>query len=139
MSEAPQYPRVGVGTYVIKGDKVLFGRRRGGASDGTWCAPGGKLEMREDPLVCAARETKEECGLAVSNIRFFAYTNDVNEVSGAHFITLAYAADWASGEPALTEPDNFYEWGWFDWNELPQPLYLSARNLLNLGYNPINF
>src|SRR6185369_5166207 len=34
------------------------------------------------------------------------------------------------GEPELCEPDKCEGWDWFDWNELPQPLFTSVATLV---------
>ena len=130
------YPGVGIGVYVLKGDKVLMGLRKGGYQAGTWCAPGGKLEMYEDWKECAIRETREECGVEIENLRFIGITNDRDSSTGSHYITVAFVADLKSGEASLTEPDKFEKWGWFAWDALPEPLFLSTRNFIESGYNP---
>jgi len=37
----------------------------------------------------------------------------------------------------VMEPDKCSEWEWFSWDELPEPLFLSTRNFVNTGYNPL--
>jgi 8-oxo-dGTP diphosphatase len=134
-----QYPGVGIGVYVLRDGKVLMGLRKGHYQSGTWCAPGGKLEINEAFEDCARRETREECGVEIENVRFIGVTNDVDEPTGSHYITVAFAADWKSGDARLTEPDKFERWDWFRWGELPEPLFLSTRNFVEEGYNPFNF
>jgi 8-oxo-dGTP diphosphatase len=36
----------------------------------------------------------------------------------------------ASGEPAITAPDEMSALGWFAWDALPEPLFLPLANLL---------
>lgn len=139
MSEPTSRPRVGTGIWIRKEGKVLLGKRKGKRGPDTWCPPGGKLEMFEDPLVCATREAREECGLEVENVRFITITNDVYQEYGEHWITAVFVADWKSGEPEVLEPDKLTEWGWYDWDMLPQPLLRSTSNFLKTGYNPLNF
>src|ERR1700691_3579701 len=123
-------PRVGTGIWVIKDGKVLMGKRISKFAYGEWCAPGGKVDLNEDPLECVLRETMEEAGVAVKNIRFVAYTNDIHSDVGTHYITLFFVADWKSGEARVMEPDKFETWGWFAWDELPEPMLLSDRNFI---------
>ena len=48
MSDPPKrWPRVGVGVLIVRGGKVLIGRRRGSHGAGQYALPGGKLEWRE--------------------------------------------------------------------------------------------
>jgi len=131
-----EYPGVGIGVYVRKDGKVLFGLRKGGYGAGEWCAPGGKMEMNESPEECAIRETREETGLEIEHVRFIAITNDIHPV-GTHYVTICFVADWKSGEVENREPDKCEKWEWFAWEKLPEPLYLSTRNFVKTGYNPL--
>lgn len=133
------YPRVGVGVWIRKDNKILLGKRRGTYAQGTWCPPGGKLDMYENPLDCAKRETKEETGIEIQNVRFMTVTNDITREYGTHYITLAFVADWKSGEPATVEPDKIGDWEWFAWNSLPEPLFIPFANFVALGINPLEF
>jgi 8-oxo-dGTP diphosphatase len=140
MSETMKYPGVGTGVYIRKDGKVLFGRRRNGAKgEGLWCAPGGKLEMFEGWEANCIRETKEECGLDIENLRLMTVTDDPSPEYGTHFITLHFVADWAGGEPEDDPSEKVGEWGWYAWNQLPQRLFHPTRNFLKTGYNPLNF
>jgi 8-oxo-dGTP diphosphatase len=131
-----EHPGVGVALYVRRGGKVLLGKRKSTHGKGEWCAPGGKLEMNESPEDCARRETAEETGLMIDAVRFIGITNDIWPDIGTHFVTVSFVADWQGGEASLTEPDKFETWGWFEWEKLPSPLFLSTRNFIKNGYNP---
>ena len=130
------YPGVGVGVYIRKEGKVLLGLRKGGYGAGEWCAPGGKMEMKESPEECAVRETLEEAGIEIGNLRFITITNDIHKV-GTHYVTASFVADWKSGEVRVMEPDKLERWEWFSWGSLPEPLFLSTRNFVKTGYNPL--
>ena len=65
----PEYPRIGVGVIVTKGDRVLLIKRKGAHGQGTWSTPGGHLEYGESPEECAARETAEETGVDITGVR----------------------------------------------------------------------
>lgn len=139
MSEEKQRPKVGMGIYIRRAGNILLGKRRSLNGAGYWCPPGGHLEMRETWEECARRETKEECGLEIENIRFVTATNDINDEDGKHYITLHCVADYIGGEAAVTEPDKLGEWDWFAWDSLPEPLFLPVRNFIKSGYNPLIF
>lgn len=132
------YPGVGIAVYIRKSGRVLLGLRKGAYQSGTWCAPGGKLELYEGFEDCARRETLEECGLEVGALRFAGVHNDIDPPTGSHYCTVAFVADWKAGEPFLVEPEKFERWAWFDWNALPEPLFISTRNFLESGYNPFH-
>jgi len=105
-------------------------RRKGAHGAGSWAPPGGHLEFGETPESCAVRETREEVGIEIANVRFIAVTNDIFKESGQHYITLWMQADWLSGEPKIAAVDEVAEFSWFDWDSLPSPLFLPFENLL---------
>lgn len=135
-----KYPGVGIGVIVIRDfereNKVLLGRRISNYGKNTWCFPGGKLDFLETPEECAVRETYEESGIKIKNLRKGPYTNDISESKESHYITLYFTADHDSGEAKVMEPDKCSEWKWFSWNDLPEPLFFPTRNLVKTGFNP---
>ena len=137
MEHSPERPKIGTAVYIRKDGKVLMGMRRGSNGGGMWGATGGKLEMNETWEENTRRETLEEAGIEIENITFLTATNDINPDDGAHYVTLHFSADWSSGEPRTLETDKIGDWGWFTWEELPQPLFLPVRNFIKTGYNPI--
>ena len=138
MTSVTERPRVGIGVCVRKDGKVLMGKRKGGWMPGTWAFPGGKLDMNEELETCAIREIKEETGIEIKNVRFATFTNDIDRGARMHYLTLFYVADWKAGEPEVLEPNKCEEWKWSCWDSLPQPLFISTRNLIDSGYNPFN-
>ena len=71
--------------------------------------------------------------MAITNVTHGPYTNDI--AYGQHYVTL-YMISEAEGEPRVMEPDKCERWEWFEWDELPEPLFTSFRNLLESGYSP---
>jgi len=132
-------PAVGVAAIVIKNKKVLLGKRLNSHGAGAWAFPGGHLEFGESLKDCAKREVFEETGLLIKNIQHVAYTNDIFKEEQKHYVTLFVVARYDSGKLQLNEPDKCEKWDWFDWNEFPEPLFLSLKNLLDQGFNPINY
>ncbi len=128
-------PSVGVSVIVCRDRQVLIGLRKSGRSP-VWQFPGGHLEMNETPENCAQRETMEETGLVITNVRAVTFTNDINIEVGHHCVTLVIIADCLEGEPTTPEPDKSENWHWVAWEELPRPLFLPIRNLLQQGYHP---
>ncbi len=128
--------RVGLGVLIFKDGKVLLGQRRGAHGEGSWCPPGGHLEFGESFEGCVVRETDEECGLTIKNIKQIATTNDIHEKEAKHYVTIMMRADWESGEPEVREPDRLVKWQWFSWDDLPAPLFLPIQNLQKTGFQP---
>jgi len=95
---------VGVGVIVQHNNKFLLAKRKNAHGAGTWCCPGGHLELNEEIETCAKREVLEEAGIEIQNVRFAAVTNDIFPEESKHYITLFVLADYASGEVEVKEP-----------------------------------
>jgi 8-oxo-dGTP diphosphatase len=131
-------PKVGVAALIIRDNKILIGKRKAEHGGGTWSVPGGHLEFNETIEECAVRETLEEVGIKIKNLRKGPYTNDIFKETGKHYITLYIIADYAGGIPQELEPEAMETWDWFEWDKLPKPLFLPLENLIKTGYNPFN-
>ena len=124
-----QKPQVGIAMILTKDGKVLLMKRKGSHGKGTWSTPGGHLEFGETLEECAAREAKEEVGVDVIDVRFRAVTNDIFEETGKHYITV-WMEGKSVGEPFIAAEREVEEIGWFAWNSLPEPLFLTLENLV---------
>lgn len=122
-------PAVGVGVFVFKDSKFLMGKRIGAHGKDTWSVPGGYLEYGETFEHCAKREVMEETGVKVKNLRLYTTVNNVFHNEKNHSITIFMFSDWASGTPKITEPDKFIDIGWYDFKNLPKPLFLPITQL----------
>jgi 8-oxo-dGTP diphosphatase len=129
-------PKVGVAVIIRHNHKVLLCLRIGAHGQNTWALPGGHMEAGETPEVTALREIYEETGLKINNLIRGPYTNDIFIQEDLHYITLFLIADWQSGEVENKEVDKCLEWRWFEWNNLPEPLFLPVANLLKTGFDP---
>lgn len=129
-------PSVGLGVIVRKDGKVLLGKRKCSYGEGTWHFPGGHLEFNEDFEACAERETMEETGISIKNIKFLTATNDIIKEDARHYITIFMVADHDSGEPKIMEPDKSEEWMWFSWDKLPTPLFIPTKSFVKQNINP---
>lgn len=121
----------------MKDGKILLGKRKSALGDGAWCYPGGHLEYGESWEECARREVREEVGIEIKNIRFGIATNDIFEKEQKHYITICMVSDFDSGEVKLMEPDKCERWDWFEWDALPQPLFLPILHQLKAGFHPL--
>jgi 8-oxo-dGTP diphosphatase len=126
---------LGVGVIVPRGEKVLFGLRRGRHGGGTWSVPGGDLKAGESPEVGARRELREETGLESLDARIVAETDDVF-ASGLRYRTFFVRVERVSGEPIVREPEACERWAWFSWDDPPQPLFLPVANLRAARFRP---
>jgi 8-oxo-dGTP diphosphatase len=130
-------PKIGVGVIVINDGKILLGKRKNAHGEGSWSFPGGHLEFNEEVEDCAVREVKEETGISIRNIRIGTFTNDIFEKDGKHYVTLFVISDFASGKVKVMEPEKCERWEWFEWNKLPQPLFIPIQNLLKQRFDPL--
>jgi len=115
-------PRVGIGVMIVKDNKVLLSKRLSSHGAGEFAFPGGHLEYMESFADCARRETREECGIEIDNIRFQFLLNLV-KYAPKHYVHIALLADWKAGEPTVLEPDKAESWGWYELDKLPRPLF----------------
>ena len=58
-----QWPKVGLGCFILKDGKFLLMKRKGAHGAGTWGLVGGHLEFGESYADCAQREAEEEAGI----------------------------------------------------------------------------
>lgn len=122
MENNNQYTKIGVGVMIFKDGKVLLGKRKSSYAFGEYAFPGGQLEYLESFEGCAKRETLEEAGMEIDNIRFQFLAN-VKKYHPRHYVHIGVIADWKSGDPKVMEPDKCEGWSWYDLNSLPQPLF----------------
>jgi 8-oxo-dGTP diphosphatase len=121
----PERPKVGIGVMIFKDGKVLLGKRKSALGFGTYAWPGGHLEYMESFEGCARRETTEETGIEIQNVRFLRLLN-MKEYAPKHYVDIGLVADWKSGEPRVMEPEKCEGWDWYDLDALPQPLFVET-------------
>ena len=117
-----QKPKVGVGIMIFKNSKILLGKRKGSHGGGEYAFPGGHLEYMESFEDCARRETKEECGIEIQNIRFQFLAN-ITKYAPKHYVHIGLMADWKSGELKVLEPEKCESWNWYALGNLPKPMF----------------
>jgi 8-oxo-dGTP diphosphatase len=117
---------VGIGVMILKDGKILLGKRKNSHGSGEYAFPGGHLEYMESFETCSTRETREECGVEIKSLQFLYLTN-LTKYAPKHYVHIGMIAEWASGEPTNLEPEMCESWGWYDLNELPEPLFETCR------------
>ena len=123
-------PKIGVGVLIIKDSSILLGKRKNTHGDGTWAPPGGHLEFGESFEGCAKREALEETGIELLSVKKFGFTNDIFAQENKHYVSIFMVTDEFSGEPKILEPEKCECWAWFDFDKLPDNLFLPLKNLL---------
>lgn len=130
-------PKVGVGVFVVKDSKVLLGKRKNAHGEGSWCLPGGHLEYGEKLEECSKREVLEETGINIKDIREGPFTNDIFTEEQKHYITIFMLSNYESGEVKVMEPEKCETWEWFEWENLPENLFIPIQNLKKTEFHPL--
>ena len=123
------YPRISpaVIVAVVKDDKLLLARARR-FPPGFYSVLAGYVEPGETLEECVAREVKEETGVEVKNIRYFAS----QPWPFPHSLMVAFTAEHAGGEIRIDESE-LLDAGWYTADalpSLPDPITI-ARRLIN--------
>ncbi|KAL6186646.1 hypothetical protein ACLB2K_042766 [Fragaria x ananassa] len=125
---------------LLRGQKVLLGKRRSRLGDSTFSLPSGHLEFGETFEECATRELKEETDLDIENIELLTVTNNLflDEAKPSQYVAVFMRAVLAdpSKEPQNMEPEFCDGWGWYEWDNLPKPLFWPFEKVVQNGFNP---
>ncbi|MBI4239750.1 NUDIX hydrolase [Candidatus Uhrbacteria bacterium] len=117
---------------LIHNGKVLLGKRGHEPQKGVWDVIGGFLNLGEHPEDGAKREAREETGYDIeieSLLGMFMDTYDY-ERTGDVTLNICYIASISAGEPK--PGDDIAELGWFNSNELPQPIaFKNGQDMLD--------
>ncbi len=123
------YPRVSPAmmALVTRGKEMLLARAHRFAP-GMYSALAGFVEPGETIEDCVRREVREEVGVEVTDITYFASQS----WAFPHSLMIAYTATWAGGDIRLDD-DEIAEARWFHVDELPKlPMSVSiARRLID--------
>ena len=123
------YIKVGAGAVIIQNGKALLAKRKGSFAAGYWGSFGGHVEFGETPIEATKREAMEELGVEIGNVQF-AVCADMQKF-GKQYIDISFTAEIISGEPRICEPDKVEELGWFDLNNLPEPIFDPVKTVLD--------
>lgn len=119
----PDRHLIDVHVLLIRDAELLLTRRQGGAFDGMWHLPSGKLDAGEDALTAAVREAEEEVGVMIDpNDLTHVHTIHVNGSGPEPRLGLFFATSQWIGEPINREPEKCSGLGWYDLHSLPADL-----------------
>jgi len=130
--ENKKIPRGVVGVMVFKDGKVLIGKRRDTAThaQGEYSFPGGKIEEGESFKEAIERETLEEAGIKIKNLKFLCVIN-VTKYKGFPAILLGFSADVDNSEPKSFPEEKIGEWQWVDLKNIPKPLFYPTSIIID--------
>lgn len=112
-------PLVGATAIVLRGDRILLGRR---SDNGALTPITGIVDPGEEPADAAVRETLEEAGV-VCRVERLAWVHQLPRVVYPHgdevdYLDLVFRCAWVSGEPVPVDGE-MTEVGWYDLDDLP--------------------
>ena len=120
MSDYPNWPLVGVGVVVVKGESVLLVRRGKPPRRGQWSLPGGRQRLGETVRAAALREVREETALEVEITALLdvldSMTRDDDGRLAYHYTLVDFLAEWRAGE--ARPGDDVVEVAWADPRDL---------------------
>jgi 8-oxo-dGTP diphosphatase len=110
----PDRPYVAVSAAIFRDDKVLIVRRARPPAHGLYTLPGGVVEIGESLRAALVREVREETALAIEPVALAGerevIARDADGKVERHFVILAFAARWISGEVVLNEELAEFRW-----------------------------
>jgi ADP-ribose pyrophosphatase YjhB (NUDIX family) len=110
----PDRPFLAVSAAIIRDGHVLIVQRATSAARGLYTLPGGVVEAGETLIEAVKRETREETGLEIEPVAIAGHREmvmrDAEKRVQRHFVILAFAARWLSGEPALSHELSDARW-----------------------------
>jgi 8-oxo-dGTP diphosphatase len=103
----PDRPFLAVSAAVLRDGRCLVVRRARPPAHGLFTLPGGVVEAGEALAEAVMREVREETGMTVAPVALAGFREVVlrdrdNRVE-RHFVILAFAARWLTGDPVLNE------------------------------------
>lgn len=112
MADSINRPILAASAACFRDGKLLIARRA--KPPHLWSLPGGRVELGETAADAARRELMEETGVAADILGFADYHEAVLKDAGGnparHFVILAFAARWRSGEAMASEELAAVQW-----------------------------
>lgn len=112
-----QNPRLVAGAIVESSGKILLCRRAIEPQYGKWTIPAGYMENGETVEQCARRETLEEAGAAIEDMRAYSLLN-ISFINQVYFVYLARLAGKHFSPGAESLAVDFFSPESIPWDEL---------------------
>lgn len=128
-------PRVGVAAVVWRTPErreLLLGKgHNDAANDEIFAVTGGHWESGETLHDAAIRETREEAGVELTDLKLISVFDFFNEEKGRSYVSIGFSAIWSHGEPEVREVEKKVNWGWYTPEQaLELPLFRPDRVLI---------
>jgi mutator protein MutT len=135
MKRGIDYIGVGVGALLVNEAGEVFLAQRGPLAKnerGLWEFPGGSVEFGETLTEALQREMMEEFGIQIEAGELLDVADHILTEEGQHWVSPTYLCRIVAGEPRIMEPGKCSAIGWFDPNDVPDPLSQISR--VNLAH-----
>jgi 8-oxo-dGTP diphosphatase len=131
MKKGVDFIGVSAGAMVFNGEGQLFLSKRSQSCKnerGHWETPGGSVEFGETLEQAVMREMIEEYGAEIEIVEQFPAADHLIPAEKQHWVATTFLARFKTGQtPEIMEPQKCDEIGWFDLDNLPQPLSIITR------------
>jgi 8-oxo-dGTP diphosphatase len=119
--------------FLIKDTKIfLLKRSSKGFGEGLYHFPGGKVEAGETFRQALVREAAEEIGIILKEEDLQLVHVFQKKGTEREFIALVFQPRCWEGEPTNNEPLKVSIAGWFDLNNLPEPMLTTHEEVIRL-------
>jgi NAD+ diphosphatase len=99
--------------------------------DAIYAVTGGHWESGETLVDAVKRETLEEAGVTIRDVRLVSVYEFFNPEKRKSYVSLGFEAIIDSGEPTVMEPDKKSSWGWYTPDAaLALPLFVPDKTLI---------
>jgi 8-oxo-dGTP diphosphatase len=103
----PDRPYLAVSAAAVRDGHLLVVRRTRAPAEGLFTLPGGVVEAGETLIEAVTREVCEETGVVIEPVALAGHREVIVRAADGrverHFVILAFAARWVSGEPVLND------------------------------------
>jgi mutator protein MutT len=127
----PRATNRAVGVIIVndKGEFLLTQRGEGARNQiGYWENVGGEQELGEEPEAAAIREAREELGIEIDIMERLPGVEHVLPEVGERWQTTPFVAMIRGSQvPRAVETDKMSAFGWFQLDNLPEPLSEASR------------
>lgn len=124
------YVGVGVGAIVVNDEGKVFLAQRGEQATnerGTWEFPGGKVHFGDTLHETLIREFMEEYGMTIEIVELLSVDDHILADEKQHWVSPTFIAKSIGADPQILEPHKCSAIGWFDIDDLPNPLSLITQ------------
>jgi len=120
-------------TFTGNKTKLLLVNRRYEPFKGKWALPGGFVDIDEELEDAAARELKEETGLAGVRLEQMCAFGNVGRDPRGRQITIAFMGIASLGKNKIKAGDDAAQARWFDIEKLPKDMAFDHKEITKLA------